>query len=802
MTRRFWFLFYALCPLALLGGILLQVHNVRKERFDEFQLTTDRARATQAAQVFLKSQGIETAGWTAYIGAATDAKLYTYLRSRTSHVAVGVRDVVQPAAARVLFQSPNGQRRAVVKLSLQGRVLGFDFHNAIEPLKTADQNSVEEQRTARDSLMADPKLRVFFERSVPEIATIEQGGGASLRKYTWRAPAGSAHELELEFTTTVQNARVLSRDLKATVDEDYAAHNLGTHPSLTAVFGICYSLFVGVVAIYSVVTYVRRAAQKEVSHARMMWISLLVAFLMIGVVLTGLNESMIETSARENPIPLGFVFTLICLAFVGLGLLVGFAYSSGEGEVREAYAGKLTSLDALLLGKVFSRNVGASVLVGMAFASWLLLSSQVLQAPFAGNQQEESLNALHLYFMNAPWISFLFAQPAIGLIFAIGGLLQPLAFVTRTISNRKVRIAVLVFLTALAAAGAATSHVSLSGLIIALLTAVPGLLIPFFAYDFLAALVSFIGVNFISSLVNVSLVFPGWQAFTISMAAIITATVAVEFLAWRRGRTWKDDEVRPEYARHISERLALQEEVAAAREAQLRLLPQSPPFIPGLSIFASCQPAHVVGGDFYDFFLLSEGRLGIFVAEGGNRGLASALTIALAKGYLMHASRRGCPPAEVIHQLEATLGAVLEGNTVKTTVAYAVLDVRRGTLSYARTGAYPKVLVTRPGSRSILSERQMDNIREGHVNLEEGDGIIFYTDGIARRLSGRTSMLQEDWIRNLADGQPDANALHGSLLQSVGAPLGKDPGELEDDLTAIVIRFTRTEVASLAEGVA
>jgi hypothetical protein len=805
---RVWF--FALCPLALASGILLQVNNVGKDRFDEFNLKTSRAQAIQTARDFLQSQGLDTTGWKAYSAAKTDSDLFRYLRMKPPLEASVVRELVPPASGSVLFQSPDGKRRATVIVSLQGRVLGFDFHSAVDPIMTPDKDGAEELRTALSLMAADPQLRTIFARSTPEIATIDQGGNGKLRRFTWHAPFGSEHELELEFSATIRNAQVLSRNLAGTIDRVYAARRLGAHETLLALFGICYSLFGGVVAIYSVIIYVRRAAQKEVSHSRMLWIALLVSMMMIGVVLSGTSETMIQTGGKDTPVPLAFIYTILCLGLAGLGLLVGIAYSSGEGEVREAYPGKLTSLDALLLGKVFSRNVGRSVLVGMAFASWFLLLSQLLQIPLAGHQRMESLNSIHLFFMRAPWVSFLIAQPAIGLVFAVGGLLQPLAFVTRTIGSKKTRIATLIFLTALGASGAAAARVTLPGVMVALVVSVVSLLAPFFAYDLLASLISFIATGFVSSLIIAIILFPGWTGFALSMGGVMAVTLCAAFAAWRRGRTWKDEEVRPEYARHISERLALQEEVAAAREAQLRLLPQAPPFIPGLSIFASCQPAQVVGGDFYDFFNLSEGRLGIFVAEGGNRGLASALTIALAKGYLMHAARRTTSPTEVIQRLEATLGSVLEGNTVRTTVAYAVIDVRRGTLSYARTGAYPKVIVAGFDGDLSQSERQVtaaignrvSPIWEGHANLSEGDGIIFYTDGIARRLADRTSMLQEDWVRQLALEQPDANALHGTLLKSIGASIGSANGDLEDDLTAIVIRFTKVESAALAEGVA
>ena len=572
---------------------------------------------------------------------------------------------------------------------------------------------------------------------------------------------------------------------------------------------MAYSLFFALVAIYSIAAYGRRATQKEVSHSRTLLLSLLVFVFFTGTILTGYDTTFLQTSDQGITIPIGFIYTVIVLALAGASLLVGIAYGSGEGAVREAYPGKLTSLDALVLGKVFSRNVGASVLVGMAFAAWFLLLTELLRLAVAGRSAMEGLNSVRLPFMGTPWVSFMFVLPAVGLLFVIGGLVQPLAFVTRFFTNPSIRMPLLIVFAAIAASGAATARPSLGSLLIAILVSVPCLLVPFFTFDLLAALVSCIAVQFVNSLVSVTVLYPRWTSFSARMIAIAGAILIMQFWAWRRGRNWREEEVRPEHARHIAERQALEGEVAAAREAQLRLLPQAPPEIPGLSIHASCLPARVVGGDFYDFFQLSEGRLGIFIAEGGNRGLASALTIALAKGYLMHTVRRHFSPTQVVQRLEATLGGILEAGVARTTVAYAVVDMRNGLLSYARTGTYPKVVVAPSEGSAILSERELEThgvnrtvpIWEGETRLEEGDSIVLYTDGIARRIASRSATLQQDWIVSLAKEQPDAQCLHSSLFEFVGAGTGKAVHELEDDLTAIVVRCMRIETAYM-EGVA
>ncbi|SPE40453.1 hypothetical protein SBA3_3760001 [Candidatus Sulfopaludibacter sp. SbA3] len=174
-----------------------------------------------------------------------------------------------------------------------------------------------------------------------------------------------------------------------------------------------------------------------------------------------------------------------------------------------------------------------------------------------------------------------------------------------------------------------------------------------------------------------------------------------------------------------------------------------------------------MGGDFYDFYPLDNGRLGIFIAEGGNRGIGAALSIALAKGFLMHTVRRNLSPREVLQRLESALGPLLEsaGGDAATHVAYAIIDAAGGTIRYARTGEYPRVVVS-----SALSAEQKFEIPgtgtllyEGSAHLRTGDTVLLFTDGIARRV--RTT------------GPTAADGILKALAKK------RREHELEDDLT-------------------
>ncbi len=211
------------------------------------------------------------------------------------------------------------------------------------------------------------------------------------------------------------------------------------------------------------------------------------------------------------------------LAFAVMGLLVGIAYGSGEGEVREAYPGKLTSLDALLAGKIFSRDVSASVLLGVAAAGWLLLCQYGLGLFCANGYGWHAHGWSEYTFARLPWLSLLVGRQWQSLLIAVAGLLLPAAFLFRSKSPREAAfcLAVLFALCAVLHDGARYSNVASSLFAMGIL--VSALLLPFFAFDLLAAMVSLSALAFVSELVRLSAVFPSWIGFAVWLAAFAAA---------------------------------------------------------------------------------------------------------------------------------------------------------------------------------------------------------------------------------------------------------------------------------------
>ena len=415
-----------------------------------------------------------------------------------------------------------------------------------------------------------------------------------------------------------------------------------------------------------------------------------------------------------------------------------------------------------------------------------------------------------LFFGRSTWLLPLLLSFVGALMATIVGLLLPLSFLSRRVRSPRVSLGLLIVLSFIASLGC-FQHRPLpfaAGMLVALVLTGTAL-ITFFAFDLLTVIVSLAAPILVTYGV-----YTVWQpAAGLRQIGFVSGTIALLILAVElyflyRGREYAEDEVRPLYARHLAERLNLQAEVSAAREAQVRLMPRSLPEVSGVQIAASCLPARVVGGDFYDLFTLDDKRLGIFVAEGGGRGLEAALTIAFAKGFLMPRIEAGYPPGEIICDLHHQLTPMLDQNH-ELSIAYAVLDPSARTLSYARTGNYPRVLISENsnggGVRQLLAEERKAEVssafdldpkcevREAMLPLAVGDSVVFFTDGLARSLNADFKTSTSKWVESVVSAR--AARKRGESLQArlsraleTRAKRTRKIG-LEDDLTAVVVRF-------------
>jgi predicted ester cyclase len=135
------------------------------------------------------------------------------------------------------------------------------------------------------------------------------------------------------------------------------------------------------------------------------------------------------------------------------------------------------------------------------------------------------------------------------------------------------------------------------------------------------------------------------------------------------------------------ERERIDQELQVARRIQHASLPEEVPTLAGWQISPYYQPAREVGGDFYDFHFLSEGRVGLVVGDATGKGVPAALVMSTTLGMLQLAARAlDLPsPGEVLEQVNETLLARIPSNMF-VTCFYAILEPKSGTLSYANAG--------------------------------------------------------------------------------------------------------------------
>ena len=148
-----------------------------------------------------------------------------------------------------------------------------------------------------------------------------------------------------------------------------------------------------------------------------------------------------------------------------------------------------------------------------------------------------------------------------------------------------------------------------------------------------------------------------------------------------------------------AEKRRLEEELRIAREIQMSLLPRQAAPMAGLALAALCVPAREVGGDYYDFFALGPRRLGLLVADVAGKGTSAALYMAELKGLMLSLSQIHESPRQLLIEVNRIIAANLDSRSF-ITMTYAVIDLERRTLTYARAGHTP--LVHRTGGAAAV----------------------------------------------------------------------------------------------------
>jgi serine phosphatase RsbU (regulator of sigma subunit)/predicted ester cyclase len=271
---------------------------------------------------------------------------------------------------------------------------------------------------------------------------------------------------------------------------------------------------------------------------------------------------------------------------------------------------------------------------------------------------------------------------------------------------------------------------------------------------------------------------------------IVEGKIAEEWGMGTIGSTLRKQRLEQE----ISERERIEQEMRVARTIQQASLPKEVPQPEGWQLSPFYQPAREVGGDFYDFFALEEGRVGVVVGDATGKGMPAAL-VAEATSNMLRAVAQALgsySPGEVLSRVNETLLARIPPNMF-VTCFYAILEPKSGTLSYANAG-HDLPYLHRNSAAEELRARGMPlglmpgmGYEEKETILEAGESTLFYSDGLVEAHDPKGEMFGFPRLRALIAKHGEVGALGDFLMEELYSFVGEG-WEQEDDITLLTLR--------------
>jgi serine phosphatase RsbU (regulator of sigma subunit) len=241
-------------------------------------------------------------------------------------------------------------------------------------------------------------------------------------------------------------------------------------------------------------------------------------------------------------------------------------------------------------------------------------------------------------------------------------------------------------------------------------------------------------------------------------------------------------------------RQSMEQELRLARSIQQASLPKEVPTLGGWQISPYYQPAREVGGDFYDFHLLSGGHLGLVVGDATGKGVPAALVMSTTLGMLRAVSQASdsSSPGQMLERVNEALVPNIPANMF-VTCFYAILDPKRSSLRYANAG-HDVPYLHRSGHAEEMRATGMPlglmpgmGYEEQEMVLDAGEAALFYSDGMVEAHDPNGEMFGFPRLRALVAEHSQKESLEEALLDELYTFVG-DGWKQEDDITLLTLR--------------
>ncbi len=238
-------------------------------------------------------------------------------------------------------------------------------------------------------------------------------------------------------------------------------------------------------------------------------------------------------------------------------------------------------------------------------------------------------------------------------------------------------------------------------------------------------------------------------------------------------------------------------EFNVARDMQAQMLPDTYPEIEGIQISAKSIPTKEVGGDFYDFLQLPDGRLGVVVGDVSGHGVSAAMVMTAALGAVRFAAEEKESTDEVLNMVNSRLNKDIQ-NHMFVALFYGIFDPKTRKLYYTNAGQTMPFLL-RNGEIDFLPQAEKTDrfplgivkstvYEQLSIELQPGDMLIHYTDGIVDVMNGSHETYGFD---RLAESiQRNANLSLPQLVEMLVEEMKRYGGHanVEDDVTLVVLK--------------
>jgi sigma-B regulation protein RsbU (phosphoserine phosphatase) len=248
--------------------------------------------------------------------------------------------------------------------------------------------------------------------------------------------------------------------------------------------------------------------------------------------------------------------------------------------------------------------------------------------------------------------------------------------------------------------------------------------------------------------------------------------------------------------REMAQRERMNRELEIAREVQEHLFPQRLPAVVGLDYCGRCRPAREVGGDYYDFLELPEGRLGIAIGDVSGKGMGAALMMASLEASLRALASVVDDPAELMERVNS-LVCQASAENLYATLFYGQYDPASRRLSYVNAGHNPPVVVRNcAGTYQVLRLETGGPVigflphryQRGIFSHETGDLVVLFTDGVSESMNVHYEEWGEERLIEFTKTCHGLPAPEGMRRILAAAEAFAGGASQHDDMTLVVLR--------------